>query len=159
MEKTPIITLNSEEKDFLFTIDSRIKSILLELPVQYHEILQVVNGSRFRPLLTYYSYKLFSENLNEKVYKSAIAIELIHKSSIIIDDIIATGGTIVNAVKILKEYGAKSVDVCCVHPILVNGATMRIYAAGANSLISTNSLSADSSRVSLAKSIANVLRD
>lgn len=61
--------------------------------------------------------------------------------------------------KILKEYGAKSVDVCCVHPILVNGATMRIYSAGANSVISTNSLSADSSRVSLAKSIANVLRD
>ena len=81
------------------------------------------------------------------------------KKAFIIDDIIATGGTIVNAVKILKEYGAKSVDVCCVHPILVNGATMRIYAAGANSLISTNSLSADSSRVSLAKSIANVLRD
>ena len=81
------------------------------------------------------------------------------KKAFIIDDIIDTGGTIVNAVKILKEYGAKSVDVCCVHPILVNGATMRIYAAGANSLISTNSLSADSSRVSLAKSIANVLRD
>ena len=81
------------------------------------------------------------------------------KKAFIIDDIIATGGTIVNAVKILKEYGAKSVDVCCVHPILVNGATMRIYAAGANSLISTNSLSADSSRVSLAKSISNVLRD
>ena len=81
------------------------------------------------------------------------------KKAFIIDDIIATGGTIVNAVKILKEYGAKSVDVCCVHPILVNGATMRIYAAGANSLISTNSLSADSSRVSLAKCIANVLRD
>ena len=36
---------------------------------------------------------------------------------------------------------------------------MRIYSAGANSVISTNSLSADSSRVSLAKSIANVLRD
>lgn len=81
------------------------------------------------------------------------------KKAFIIDDIIATGGTIVNAVKILKEYGAKSVDVCCVHPILVNGATMRIYSAGANSVISTNSLSADSSRVSLAKSIANVLRD
>ena len=70
MEKKPIITLNSEEKDFLFRIDSEIKSILFELPVQYHEILQVVNGSRFRPLLTYYGYKLFSENLNEKVYKS-----------------------------------------------------------------------------------------
>ena len=79
-------------------------------------------------------------------------------NAVIIDDIISTGGTIVNAIRILKQYGAESVDVCCVHPILVNGATMRIYAAGANSLISTNSLSSDSSRVSLAKTIADALR-
>lgn len=80
------------------------------------------------------------------------------KKAFIIDDIIATGGTIVNAIKILKQYGAKTVDVCCVHPILVNNATTRIYAAGAQSLISTNSISADTSRVSLAKIIANALR-
>ena len=69
MEKTPKITLNSEEKDFLFTIDSRIKSILLELPVQYHEILQVVNGSRVRPVLKKYGYNLFWEKRKVKVYK------------------------------------------------------------------------------------------
>lgn len=80
------------------------------------------------------------------------------KKAFIIDDIIATGGTIVNAINILKDYGAKSVDVCCVHPILVNGATIRIYAAGADSLISTNSLSSDTSRVSLAKLIADEIR-
>ncbi len=79
------------------------------------------------------------------------------KKAVIIDDIIATGGTIVNAIKILKQYGAKSVDVCCVHPILVNGATARIYEAGANSIISTNSISSDTSRVSLADIIANEL--
>lgn len=79
------------------------------------------------------------------------------KKAVIIDDIIATGGTIVNAIKILKQYGAKSVDVCCVHPILVNGATSRIYEAGAKSIISTNSISSDTSRVSLADIIANEL--
>lgn len=41
------------------------------------------------------------------------------KQAIIIDDIIATGGTIVNAINILKEHGAVSVNVCCVHPTLV----------------------------------------
>ena len=80
------------------------------------------------------------------------------KNAFIIDDIIATGGTIVNAIKILKQYGAESVDVCCVHPILVNGGTVRIYAAGADKIISTNSLSSDTSRVSLAQSIVDVLR-
>lgn len=80
------------------------------------------------------------------------------KPAFIIDDIIATGGTIVNATKILQQYGAKSVDVCCVHPILVNGAVARIYSAGANSIISTNTISSDTTRVSLAKTIADALK-
>ena len=61
---------------------------------------------------------------------------------------------IVNAINILKQYGASSVDVCCVHPILTNNGATRIYAAGANKIIGTNSLSSDTSRVSIAKSIA-----
>ena len=81
------------------------------------------------------------------------------KNAFIIDDIIATGGTIVNAINILKQYGAESVDVCCVHPILVNGGTVRIYAAGADKIISTNSISNDTSRVSLASTIAKILSE
>ena len=79
--------------------------------------------------------------------------------AIIVDDIIATGGTIVNAVNILKEYGASKIDVCCVHPILTNNGVSRIYEAGANKIIGTNSLSSDTSRVSLAKTIADILGD
>ena len=79
--------------------------------------------------------------------------------AVIIDDIIATGGTIVNAIGILKQYGASSVDVCCVHPILTNNGATRIYAAGANKIIGTNSLSSDTSRVSIAKAIADALRE
>lgn len=81
------------------------------------------------------------------------------KPTIVVDDIIATGGTIVNAINILKENGAKSVDVCCVHAILANNGAVRIYSAGAGKIIATNSLSSDTSRVSLAKSIADVLRE
>lgn len=123
MEKTPIITLNSEEKDFLFSIDSMIKSVLFELPVQYHEILQVVNGSRFRPLLTYYGYKLFSENLNEKVYKSAIAIELIHKSSIIIDDIIDQDDKRHSIYTVHKQY---SIDEALVITVFLLGKCIEL---------------------------------
>ncbi len=80
------------------------------------------------------------------------------KRAIIIDDIIATGGTIVNAINILKQNGAKTIDVFCVHPILVNNATNRIYSAGAKNLISTDSISSDTSKVSLAKIISDALR-
>ncbi|KZX10124.1 ribose-phosphate diphosphokinase [Methanobrevibacter filiformis] len=80
------------------------------------------------------------------------------KEAIIIDDIIATGGTIVNAVHILKENGAKSVDVCCAHPVLVNDAVLKIYAAGARSISGTDSLKSEVSTISLAKTIAKHLK-
>ena len=80
------------------------------------------------------------------------------KEAVIIDDIIATGGTIVNAIGILKEHGAKSVDVCCVHPVLVNDAVLKIMAAGARDLSSTDTLKSDVSSISVAKLIADALR-
>lgn len=80
------------------------------------------------------------------------------KQAIIIDDIIATGGTIVNAINILKEHGAVSVNVCCVHPTLVNDAVSKIYAAGATDLAGTDTLKSEVSTISLAKTIANYLK-
>lgn len=80
------------------------------------------------------------------------------KQAIIIDDIIATGGTIVNAINILKEHGAVSVNVCCVHPTLVNDAVSKIYAAGATDLAGTDTLKSEVSSISLAKTIANYLK-
>ena len=68
------------------------------------------------------------------------------------------GGTIVNAIGILKEHGAKSVDVCCVHPVLVNDAVLKIMAAGARDLSSTDTLKSDVSCISVAKLIADALR-
>lgn len=45
---------------------------------------------------------------------------------IIYDDIIDTGGTLVNAAKKLKEQGAKSISACCTHPLLSADAIKRI---------------------------------
>ena len=43
-----------------------------------------------------------------KVFK--VSLDAVNgKEAVIIDDIIATGGTIVNAIGILKENGAKSI--------------------------------------------------
>ena len=90
---------------------------------------------------------------------SKVSIDAVKgKEAVIIDDIIATGGTIVNAIGILKENGAKSVNVCCVHPVLVNDAVLKIYAAGAKDLAATDSLKSDVSSITVAKVIADALR-
>lgn len=81
------------------------------------------------------------------------------KEAVIVDDIIATGGTIVNAINILKDHGAKSVNVCCVHPTLVNDAVSKIFAAGARDLAGTDTLKSDVSCISVAKIIADHLKE
>jgi ribose-phosphate pyrophosphokinase len=48
------------------------------------------------------------------------------KNVILIDDMIDTAGTIVNAAKALKDLGAKDVYACCTHAVLSGPAISRI---------------------------------
>ena len=76
----------------------------------------------------------------------------------IVDDIISTGGTIVNAMEILKEHGAKDIYVACTHPILVMHALARIYEKGAKVVIGTDTVNSPISFVSVAPVIAEELQ-
>ena len=100
-----------------------------------------------------------SDELDSIKKNSKVNIDSVNgKEAVIIDDIIATGGTIVNAIGILKEHGAKSVDVCCVHPVLVNDAVLKIFAAGARNVAGTDTLKSDVSDISVARIIADALK-
>lgn len=81
------------------------------------------------------------------------------KPTIIFDDIISTGGTIVAAAKILKDLGANSVYASCVHPLLVGDAEKRIRQAGVEEIIGTDSVSTHVSKVSLAPLICRELKE
>ncbi|MEM2336869.1 MAG: ribose-phosphate diphosphokinase [Candidatus Bathyarchaeia archaeon] len=81
------------------------------------------------------------------------------KTVIIFDDIISTGGTIVAAANILKELGAAKVYAACVHPLLVGNAEKRIYEAGVEEIIGTDSVPSPVSKVSLASLLAQTLRE
>ena len=80
------------------------------------------------------------------------------KHAVIIDDIISTGGTIVNASEILKSLGAEKIIVACVHPVLVDDALIKIFASGVDDVIATDTLRSDVSVVSLAPLIADALK-
>lgn len=80
------------------------------------------------------------------------------KEAVIIDDIISTGGTIVNAAKILKEHGATKVVVSCVHPVLVEDALLKIFAADVDDVIATDTLRSDVSIISVAQLVAEALK-
>jgi len=62
------------------------------------------------------------------------------KNVLIIDDLIDTGGTFVNAVKALRENGAQEIYGACTHPILSGIATERINDSELTSLVVTDSV-------------------
>jgi len=77
---------------------------------------------------------------------------------LIVDDIISTGGTIVEAARILISQGANKVAVACTHPILANGALEKIQKAGVASVFGTDTVPSPISRVSVAPLIASEIR-
>ena len=57
------------------------------------------------------------------------------KTAIIVDDMIDTAGTIVNAANALKKFGAKDVYACCAHGVLSGPAIERIESSEIKELI------------------------
>ncbi len=74
-----------------------------------------------------------------KHYKEADAMNVVGKvdglNAIIIDDFIDTGSSIVEAVKALRNHGAKSVIVMCTHPINTDPATERLKQADCDIIV------------------------
>lgn len=65
------------------------------------------------------------------------------KNAIIIDDMVDTAGTLVAAVNVLKQKGAKGVYCCCTHPILSEPAVERITNSPLDEFVTTNTILLD----------------
>ncbi|NHV11724.1 MAG: ribose-phosphate diphosphokinase [Candidatus Verstraetearchaeota archaeon] len=77
---------------------------------------------------------------------------------ILVDDIISTGGTMINAIKILKEHGANRVFACCTHGLFIGNAVINMFNAGVYDVISTDTIESYYSRVSVAPVIASAIK-
>ena len=63
-----------------------------------------------------------------------------NKNCVIVDDIIDSGGTIVNAAKALKEKGAKDIYVYITHAVLSGEAVHKIEKSQIKKLITTDTI-------------------
>jgi ribose-phosphate pyrophosphokinase len=84
-------------------------------------------------------------------------LEVNNRSVAIVDDIIATGGTIIKATNELKGQGATNVIAACTHGLYTSGAITRLSDA-CDSVISTDTLESETSVVSLGPEIAKLFR-
>ncbi|MCL9816025.1 ribose-phosphate diphosphokinase [Natronocalculus amylovorans] len=76
---------------------------------------------------------------------------------VVVDDIIATGSTMSEAVSVLTDRGANSIYVTCVHPMLVGNALTKLSAAGITRVFGTDTIERPVSDISVAPTIAAVL--
>ncbi|MEI7637222.1 MAG: ribose-phosphate pyrophosphokinase, partial [Syntrophus sp. (in: bacteria)] len=62
------------------------------------------------------------------------------KKVVVLDDLIDTAGTVVQAAKALKEAGALDVSVCCTHPVLSGPAIERLESSDIKEIIVTDTI-------------------
>jgi len=85
-------------------------------------------------------------------------IDVKGRDAVVIDDIVSTGGTMANAVRAVKEMGARKVYSAFVHPVLVGNALDRIIGAGANEIIAADTLIWEGSKASVVDQLAEEIK-
>jgi len=76
----------------------------------------------------------------QKVKAMQVIGDVKGKPTIILDDMVDTGGTLTEAAKALAENGAASINACCTHAVLSGKAVESIEKSAIQSLIVTDSI-------------------
>ena len=76
-------------------------------------------------------------------------VDVDERDLVIVDDMISTGGTMAEAIKLLRER-ARQVHVACIHPVLSLNARLRLYRAGVDSIIATDTIEKAESSITVA---------
>ncbi len=86
-------------------------------------------------------------------------LDVKERDVLIVDDIISTGNTIIKAIEVLKQHGARDIYVGCAHPLLVKNALIRILQAGARYVVGTDTVSSPIGLVSVAPVIKDAINE
>jgi len=100
--------------------------------------------------------RLDSEHVELKL-PAELPIGFEGKHLVLVDDVITTGGTVVESAKLLKKNGAGAVSAACTHGLFLRDAFERIKAV-TNEVYSTDTLGNPAEKASVAPDIAEVLR-
>lgn len=85
-------------------------------------------------------------------------ISIKNKNVVIVDDIISTGHTVVEAARQAKKLGAKTVSAICVHGLFVENAIPKLKKAGVSKIISTNTIEHKTNKIDISPLLVDELR-
>ncbi len=106
-----------------------------------------------------YSYlEKFRDRITGEVTMKPKELDVRGKEVFIIDDIIATGGTIIEATKILKSMGAVKVHAIATHCLLLNMADSRMLEAGVSTITCSNTIPTKYTTINISPLIADALK-
>ncbi len=114
--------------------------------------------SAAEPRGLHYDYLEKTRLSGEEVKIAAKNLDITGRDVVIMDDIISTGGTIAEAIKLLKAQGVRDVYVACVHGVFVQNAYLKLHDAGVRDILATDTLEKAISKVSVAPVIADAIR-
>ncbi len=101
-----------------------------------------------------------------KSHANRVVGEVEGMDCVLVDDLIDTGGTIAEAVKVILDAGAKSVIVAATHGVLSPPAAQRLHECGAREVVITDTLPIEQSKrfdeltvLSIAPLLARAIRE
>ncbi|ADC66617.1 ribose-phosphate pyrophosphokinase [Ferroglobus placidus DSM 10642] len=90
----------------------------------------------------------------ENVIVSAKKMNLDGYEVLLVDDLIYTGSSMVQAIKIVKRSNAKRIFVSCVHALADMRDLLNIYVSGADEIVATDTVLSYVSKISVAELLA-----
>ncbi len=84
-------------------------------------------------------------------------VRVADRDVVVVDDIIATGGTMSESIAVLERRGAARTFVTCVHPLLTGTAYTRLARAGVEAVYGTDTIEGPASAASVAPVLADEL--
>jgi ribose-phosphate pyrophosphokinase len=107
-------------------------------------------------------YNFFEKTRDRKTGEITMVAKNLNISghrAVVFDDMISSGGTMAKAIEALKLQGADRVAAACTHVLYMPGAEEKIRTAGADPILSTDTIESPFSKVSVAGLIADKLRE
>ncbi len=109
-----------------------------------------------RPWFALEKKRIDSEHV-ELSLPASLSVPIEGKHVVLIDDVISTGVTIVEAAKLLKRHGVGAISAACTHGLFLRDAFERIKAV-TDEVYSTDTLGNPAEKASVAPDIAQILR-
>jgi ribose-phosphate pyrophosphokinase len=108
-----------------------------------------------KPWVALQKKRIDSEHV-ELTVPPTLSVDLAGKQVVIVDDVISTGGTIVEAAKLLKKQHVAGISAACTHGLFLRDAFERLKAV-VDDVYSTDTLGNPAEKASVAPDIAQIL--